>query len=171
MLLLLSHFSHIWSVQPHRRQPIRLPRPWGSPGKNTGVGKILNEILANGIPQNIRMIVHHVAAAKSLQSCPTLRPIDGSPPGSPIPGILPARTLEWAAISFSNVWKWKVKVKSFSHVWLLTTPWAAAYQAPLYKGFSRQEYWSGVPLPSPYTSWPSGIYPRCARLIQHLKIN
>ena len=89
-------------------------------------------------------------AAKSLQSCPTLcGPIDGSPPGSPIPGILQARTLEWVAISFSNAGKWKVKVKSFSHVRLLATPWTAAYQAPLSMGLSRQEYWSGVPLPSP----------------------
>ena len=89
-------------------------------------------------------------AAKSLQSCPTLcDPIDGSPPGSPVPGILQARTLEWVAISFSNTWKWKVKVKSLSHVRLLATPWTAAYQAPPPMGFSRQEYWSGVPLPSP----------------------
>ena len=89
-------------------------------------------------------------AAKSLQSCPTLcDSIDGNPPGSPIPGILQARTLEWVAISFSNVWKWKVKVKSLSHVWLVWTPWTAAYQAPPSMGFSRQEYWSGVPLPSP----------------------
>ena len=66
-----------------------------------------------------------------------------------IPGILQARTLEWVAISFSNAWKWKVKVKSLSHVQLLATPWTAAYQAPLSMGFSRQEYWSGVPLPSP----------------------
>ena len=85
------------------------------------------------------------AAAKSLQLCPTLcDPIDGSPPGSPIPGILQARTLEWVAISFSNAWKWKVKVKSLSHVRLLATPWTAAHQAPPSMGFSRQEYWSGV---------------------------
>jgi len=84
------------------------------------------------------------AAAKSLQSCPTLcDPIDGSPPGSPVPGILQAITLEWVAISFSNAWKWKVKVKSLSCVRLLATPWTVAYQA-LSKGFSRQEYWSGV---------------------------
>ena len=89
-------------------------------------------------------------AAKSLQSCPTLcDPIDGSPPGSSVPGILQARMLEWVAISFSNAWKWKVKVKSLSHAWLLVTPWTAAHQAPLSMGFSRQEYWSGVPLPSP----------------------
>ena len=90
------------------------------------------------------------AAAESRQSCPTLcDPIDGSPPGSAIPGILQARTLEWVAISFSNAWKWKVKVTSLSRVWLLATPWTAAYQAPPSMGFSRQEYWSGVPLPSP----------------------
>ena len=89
-------------------------------------------------------------AAKSLQSCPTLcDPIDGSPTGSPVPGILQARTLEWVAISFSNAWKWKVKVKSLSRVWLLVTPWTAARQAPPSMGFFRQEYWSGVPLPSP----------------------
>ena len=90
------------------------------------------------------------AAAKSLQLCPTLwDSIDGSPPGSPVPGILQARTLEWVAISFSNAWKWKVKVKLLSCVWLFTTPWTAAYQAPPSMGLSRQEYWSGVPLPSP----------------------
>ena len=90
------------------------------------------------------------AAAKSRQSCPTLcDPIDGSPPGSSVPEILQARTLEWVAISFSNAWKWKVKVKSLSCVQLLATPWTIAYQAPLSMGFPRQEYWSGVPLPSP----------------------
>ena len=83
------------------------------------------------------------AAAKSLQSCPTLcDPIDGSPAVSPVPGILQARTLEWVAISFSNAWKWKVKMKSLSRVQLFATPWTAAYQAPLSMGFSRQEYWS-----------------------------
>ena len=87
------------------------------------------------------------AAAKSLQSCPTLcDPIDGSPPGSPVPGILQARTLEGVAISFSIAWKWKVKVKSLSHVWPSATPWTAAFQDPPSMGFSRQEYWSGVPL-------------------------
>ena len=74
--------------------------------------------------------------AKSLQSCPTL--------WDPIPGILQARTLEWVAISFSSAEKWKVKVKSLSHVWLFATPWTAAYQAPPSMEFSRQEYWSGV---------------------------
>jgi len=90
------------------------------------------------------------AAAELLQSCLTLRnPIDCSPPGSPVPWILQARTLVWVAISFSNAWKWKVKVKSLSCVWLLATPWTAVYQAPPSMGFSRQEYWSGVPVASP----------------------
>ena len=89
-------------------------------------------------------------AAKSLQSCPTLcNPIDGSPLGSAVPGILQARTLERVAISFSSAGKWKVKVKSLSRVRLLVTSWTAAYRAPPSMGFSRQEYWSGVPLPSP----------------------
>ena len=84
------------------------------------------------------------AAAKSLQSCPTLcNPMNGSPPGSLVPGILQARTVGWVVISFSNAWKWKVKVKSLSHIQLLVTPWTAAYQAPPSMGFSRQEYWSG----------------------------
>ena len=92
------------------------------------------------------------AAAKSLQSCPTLcDPIDGSPPGSSASGILQARTLEWVAISFSNAWKWKVKGKLLSRVQLLATQWTAAYQAPPPMGFSRQEFWSGVPLPSLFT--------------------
>ena len=92
------------------------------------------------------------AAAKSLRSCPTLcESIDVSPPGSPTPGILQARTLEWVAISFSNAWKWKGKVKSLSRVRLIVTPWTAAYQSPPSMGFSRQEYWSGVPLPSPWS--------------------
>ena len=90
------------------------------------------------------------AAAKLLQSCPTLcDPIDGSPPGSPVPGILQARTLEWVAISFSNEWKWKVKVKSLSLVQPSATPWTAAYQAPPSMGFSRQEHWSGLSFSSP----------------------
>ena len=94
------------------------------------------------------------AATKSLQSCPTLcDPIDGSPPDPTVPGILQARTLEWVAVSSSSAWKWKVKVKSPSRVRLLVTPWTAAYQAPLSMGFSRQEYWSGVPLSSPRIPW------------------
>ena len=94
------------------------------------------------------------AAAKSLQSCPTLcDPMDCGLPGSSIHGILWARNMEWVAISFSNALKWKVKGKSLSHVWLLVTPWTAAHQAPLSMGFSRQEYWSGVPLPSPASQY------------------
>ena len=107
---------------------------------------ILNNIL------NLKKLA--AAAAKSLQSCPTLcDPIEGSPPGSPVPGILQARTLEWAVVSFSNSWKWKVKVKSLSRVCLLATPWTAAYQAPPSMGFSRQEYWGGVPL----TKWTASM--------------
>ena len=92
------------------------------------------------------------ATAKSLQSCPTLcDPIDSSPPGCPVPGILQARTLAWVAISFSDAWKWKVKGKLLSRVRLFATPWTAAHQAPPSMGFSRQEDWSGVPLLSPAT--------------------
>ena len=114
------------------------------------------------------------AAAKSLQSCPTLcDPIDSSPRGSPIHGILQARTLEWVAISFSNAWTWKVKVKSLSRVRLFVTPWTAAYQAPPSMEFSRQEYWSGVPLPSPSFMLVNIIkflwY--FHKLIKHLNIN
>ena len=87
-----------------------------------------------------------VAAAKSLQSCPTLcDPIDGSLPGSSVPGILQARILEWLAVSFSNA----CMLSHFSHVRLCATLWTAAHQAPLSTGFSRQEYWSGLPFPSP----------------------
>ena len=97
------------------------------------------------------------AAAKQLQSCLTLwDPIGGSPPGSPVPGILQVRTLEWVAISFSSAWKWKVKGNLLSHVQLLATPWTVAYQAPPSMEFARQEYWSGVPLPSPsdmFSQW------------------
>ena len=119
--------------------PPRLSRPWDSPGKNTGVG-------CHFLLQCMKVKREREFA----QSCPTLSDLmDCSPPGSPIPGILQARTLEWVAISFSNAWKWKVKGKSLSRVWLLATLWTAAYQAPPTMGFSRQEYWSGVPLPSP----------------------
>ena len=106
----------------------------------------LSLILLEG---QIILYVSATATAKSLQSCPTLcDPIDGSPPGSAAPGILQARTLEWVAISFSNALKWKVKVKSLSRVRLSATPWTAAHQAPPSMWFSRQEYWSGVPLSS-----------------------
>ena len=113
-----------------------------------------SKILPWGIPWRDKTGgLQSAATAKSLQSCPTLYDSrDSSPPGSPVPGILQARTLEWVAISFSNMWK--VKVKSFSRVQLIATPWIAAHQAPPSMGFSRQEYWSRVPLPSPgYSLW------------------
>ena len=104
----------------------------------------------DGNPSAHSPLFYAAAAAKSRQSCPTLcAPIYGSPPGSSIPGILQARTLEWVAISFSSVWQWKVKVKSLSRVWLLVTWWTVAHQAPPSMGFPTQEYWSGLPLPSP----------------------
>ena len=76
----------------------------------------------------------------------SVRPHRRQPTRLPVPGILQERTLEWVVISFSNAWKWKVIVKLLSCVWLLATPWTAAYQAPPSMGFSRQKYWSGVPL-------------------------
>ena len=110
--------------------------------------------------------IPNTATTKSLQSCPTLcDPIDGSPSGSPVSGILQARTLEWIAISFSNAWKWKVKGKSLSRIRLLATPWTAAYQASSFIGFSRQEYWSGVPLPSPI---PNKTMPKNAQTTTQL---
>ena len=86
-------------------------------------------------------VVVAAAATNSLQSCPTLcNSIDSRPPGSPVPGILQARTLEWVAISFSNAWKGKVKVKSLSHIQLFATPWTVTYQVSPSMGFLRQEY-------------------------------
>ena len=110
----------------------------------------------NSLPLTTHRYIYTYADAKSLQSCLTLcDPIDGSPPGPTVPGILQARTLEWVAISFSNAGKRKVKVKSLSCVRLFATPWTAASQAPPSMGFSRQEYWSGVPLPSPIYTYIS----------------
>ena len=106
------------------------------------------------------------AAAKSLQSCPTLcDSIDGSPTSSAVPGILQARTLEWVAISFSNAWKWKVKMKSRSHVRFFVTPWTAANQAPPSMGFSRQEYWIELPLPSPARCWGQSYFQKAYDLL------
>ena len=131
---------------PHRRQPTRLHRPWDSPGKNTGVG-------CHFLLQCMKV----KSESEVAQLCPTPSdPMNCSPPGSPIPGIFQARVPEWVAISFSNAWKWKGKVKLLSCVRLLATPWTAAYQAPPSMGFSMQEYWSGLPLPSPrqrYRYW------------------
>ena len=104
-------------------------------------------IILNFLCSKTILLLLLAVAAKSLQSCLTLGdPIDSSPLGSPVPEILQARTLEWVAISFSNAWKWQVKVKSLSRGQLLATPWTSAYQAPPSMGFSRQAYWSGVPL-------------------------
>ena len=115
--------------------------------------------------------VEVAAAAKSLQSCPTLcDPIDGSPPRSPVPGILQARTLEWVAISFSNAWKWKVKVKSLSRVQPSATPWTTAFQAHPSMGFSRQEYWSGVPLPSPLLCYVNVKFNWILRTLSFLRL-
>ena len=119
----------------------------------------LHNLGRNNLPKFCKRNCHSLdwcitATEKSLQSCPTLcNPRDGSPPGSPVPGTLQARTLEWVAISFSNAGKWKVKGKSLSRVRLLVTPWTAAYQVLPSMGFSRQEYWSGMPLPSPRLMW------------------
>ena len=129
--------------------------PWHSPVCScfctTLIAHSDNSNAAPLSPRRVWFFFFDAAAAKSLQLCPTLcDPRDGSPPGSPIPGILQARTLEWVATSFSNAWKWKMKAKSFSCVRLLVTPRTAAYQAPLSMGFSKQEYWSRVPLPSPF---------------------
>ena len=152
------------SVQPHRRQPIRFPRPWDSPGRNTEVGCYF-----------LLQCMKVKSESKVAQSYPTLsNPMDCSPPGSHIHGIFQARILEWVAIPFSRGssqsrdWAWvsciagrvftaeppgkplvKVKGKLLSRVRLFGTPWTEAYQASPFMGFARQEYWSGVPLPSP----------------------
>ena len=125
-------------MRPHRQQPTRLLCPWDSPGKNPGVG-------CHFFLQCMKVKSEREVA----QSCPTLSdPMDCSLPGSSAHGIFQARVLEWVAISFSNAWKWKVKEKSLSSGRLCATPWTAAYQAPPPMEFSRQEYWSGLPLPS-----------------------
>ena len=124
----------------------RRPRfnPWVGPLEKWMVTH--SSVLAWRIPRT----ENPAATAKSRQSCLTLcDPTDGHPPGSSIPGTFQARTLEWVAISFSNAWEWKVKVKSLSHARLLVTPWTAAHQAPLSMGLSRLESWSGLPVPSP----------------------
>ena len=126
-------------MRPHRRQPTRFHCPWDSPGKNTGVGR-----------HCLLQCMKVKSESEVSQLCPTLRdPMDCSLPGSSVHGIFQSRVLEWVAFAFSIAWKWKVKVKSLSHARLLVTPWTAAYEAPLSMGFSRQEYWSGGPLPSP----------------------
>ena len=125
--------------------------------KNSGYLVTSLKLFSKNFPSDLQYYGEgnlNLHAAKSLQSCPTLcDPMNGSPPGSFVPGILQARTLEWVAISFSNAWKWKGNVKSLCRVRLLATPWTAAYQAPPSMGFSWQEYWSGVPSPSPIYIW------------------
>ena len=138
----VKSLSHVWL----------LATPWTAAYQATPSMGFSRQEYWSGVPLPSPML-RLLCYAKSLQSCPTLcDPIDSSPPGSPIPGILQARTLEWVAISFSSAWKWKVKGKSLSRVRPPATPWTAAYQAPPSMGFSRQEYWSGVPLPSPRDS-------------------
>ena len=136
---------------------------------------LLSKGLSRVFSRNIKFknaIYTVAAAAKSLQSCLTLcDPIDGSPPGSPIPGILQARTLAWVAISFSNAWKWKVKVKSLSRVRPSVTPRTAALQDPPSMGFSRQEYCSGVPLPSPIDTVTIGKNFKASQYQVKLKTN
>ena len=128
----------------------KIMKPW-----HTGITSFKSEKKKRVQGEQVRCYYSQFkGAAASLQWCLTLRdPIDGSPLGSPVAGILQARTLEWVAISFSNAWKWKVNVKSLSRVRLLATPWTAAHQAPPSMGFSRQEYWSGMLLPSPKNTW------------------
>ena len=121
-----------------------------------GLQRVRNDLVTEKLPSlNItnlfsktKTLTSSAAAAKSLQLYPTVRPYRRQPTRLPVPGILQARTLEWVAIPFSSAWKWKVKVKSLSRVWLYVTPWTAGHKAPPSMGFSRQEYWSGVPLPS-----------------------
>ena len=146
-------FFYLWSLNKTTSILILLTgmELWGKRSKGLQVEWWLSPLTSINIH---RFTDAAAAVAKSLQSCPTLcNPIDGSPPGSPVPRILQARTLEWVFISFSSAWKCKVKVKSLGHVWLFVTPWTAAYQAPLPMGFSRQEYWSGVPLASLIHWW------------------
>ena len=143
------------SVRPHRQQPTRLPHPWDSPGKNTGVG-------CHFLLQCMKV----KSESEVAQSCPTLNdPMDCSPPGSSIHGIFQARVLEWVAIAFSG----KVKVKSLSRVLLPATPWTAAHEAPPSMGFSRQEYWSGVPSPALSPSTPLVSCLPTARLLMQSK--
>ena len=158
-------FSSVWLSVILSTVATRLLCPWDFSGKNTEVdchflfqgnfnpgiepwSPVSPAWKEDSLP--VELSGKPIATAKLLQSCLTLcDPIVGSPPGSPVPGILQARTLEWVAIYFSNACKWKVKVNSLSHVQLFATPWTATYQAPPSMGFSRQEYWSRVPLPSP----------------------
>ena len=161
LLPLLSRSSRVRLSATPETAATRLPCPWDSPGKDTGVG-------CHFLLQCRKV----KSESEVTQSCPTLYvPMDCSPPGSSAHGIFQARTLEWGAIAFSNAWQWKGKAKSLSHVRLFTSPWTAAYQAPLPMGFSSREHWSGVPSPSPglctgyvqarLPRWLSGKEPSC----------
>ena len=148
-----SHSVVSDSLRPHESQHARPPCPSLTPGVHLNSCPLSRwchpTISSSVIPFSFCPQSLPAASAKSLQSCPTLcDPIDGSPPGSPVPGILQPRTLEWVVFSFSNAWMWEVKVTSLSRVQLLATAWTAAHQAPPSMGFSRQEYWSGLLLPS-----------------------
>ena len=148
---------------PHRLQHARPPCPLPTPGVYSNSSPLSQwchpTISSSVVPFSscLQSFPAAAAAAKSPQSYLTLcDPIDGTPRGFSVPGILQAGTLEWVAISFSKAWKWKVKVKSLSRVWLLATPWTTAHQVPPSMEFSSQEYWSGVPLPSQFP--PSGTF-------------
>ena len=156
--VIILYLLYVLIIWPRSTWDLSSPRPGVKPSPPALEGKVLT---TGGNFLRVTFLKTHAAAtaAKSLQSCPTLcDPIDGSPPGSPVPGILQARILEWVAISSSNAWKWKVKVKSLSRVRLFVTPWTAAHQAPLSMGLSRQEYWSGVSLPSPLKTHKNTLF-------------
>ena len=116
----------------------------------------LNEDVFSLIQHMLLLLLLLLSHFSRVRLCAT--PIDGSPPGSPVPGILQARTLEWVAMSFSNAWKWKVKVKSLSCVRLFATPWTTAYQAPVHGTLqARVLEWGAIAfsqhmLSSPYSS-------------------
>ena len=145
------------SVRPHRREPTRLPHPWDSPGKNTGVGYHF-----------LLQCMKVKSESEVAQLCPTLsNPMDCRLPGSFIHGIFQARALEWGAIAFSTgaCYNLIMSTKDGTHasmlscVRLFVTPWTVAYQAPQSTEFSRQEYWSGLPFPSPGDLTDPGIEP------------
>ena len=171
---MLSAFEVWWDWHPVISES---RKAWAPPcleeageGAETGLGVRCRGLCSCRGTRQTHTSSHAAAAAKLLQLWPTLcDPRDGSPPGSPVPRILQARTLEWVAISFSNEWKWKVKVKSLSHVRPLATPWTAAYQASPSMGFSRQEYWSGVPLPSLTSSHRGCISQRRCVISMHFQ--
>ena len=131
------------SVRPHRQQPMRLPRPWDSPGMNTGVG-------CHFLLQCMKV----KSQSEVAQSCPTLSdPMDCSLPGSSVHGIFQARVLEWvplpSPIYVYNMKKMCTYAQSLSHVQKFATPWTVAQQTPLSMGFPRKEYWSGLPFLMP----------------------